>query len=109
MLGVADEWSRVCKGTVVTQNVIYNFGLKSCTVSQCNFFLNGRLAVRTVERDFKHETTAFVNLQALASLRRIFKRINRNWIKVKLDQWNAMSTHSALCTNAGESSVNLFL
>lgn len=29
--GVADEWSRVCKGTLVTQNVIYNFGLEACT------------------------------------------------------------------------------
>lgn len=73
------------------------------------FFLNGRLAVRTVERDFKHETTAFVNPQALASLRRIFKRLNRNWIKLKLNQWNAMNGHSPLCTNAGESSVNVFL
>lgn len=31
MRGVADEWSRVCKGTLVTQNVIYNFGLEACT------------------------------------------------------------------------------
>lgn len=47
--GVADEWSRVRKGTVVTQNVIYNFGFEPRS-SVGAIFLNERAADRAVKR-----------------------------------------------------------
>lgn len=125
--GVADEWSRVCKGTLVTQNVIYNFGLEACTSLRFPspffffYFLN--------ERD-----TNFINLKLYyVDLKRgnlymrprwypffflFFSIFNDLFQKSCLDRFTSLeklnlnsierNEPSPLCRNVDEISINIF-